>query len=126
VHCVFLVELYCLEMLSDLLPFCITEGQYFTIGVFRHQKCDLPKSGNAVVQQSKTIAASSTRDSSTFTLDYPSHDVSSAPSDIMFDMQTSSLLTLEKVPCIDGEQVVQIASGTEHSALVTGKGTTHI
>jgi len=28
---------------------------------------------------------------------------------------------LETVPFIDREQVVQIASGTEHSALVTGK-----
>jgi hypothetical protein len=81
-------------MLSDLLPFCITEGQIFTIGVFRHQKCDFPESGNPVVQQSKTIAASSTRDGSTFTLDFSSHDVSSAPSDIMFDMQRLLLYRL--------------------------------
>lgn len=75
----------------------LTGGELFTIGVYRHQKCDLPVSGNAVGKQTKTSAASS------------SHDGSSAVS------------TLEKVLCIDGEEVLQIASGTEHSALVTGK-----
>jgi hypothetical protein len=33
----------------------------------------------------------------------------------------SSISNLEKVPPIEGEQVAQIAAGTEHSALVTGK-----
>lgn len=28
--------------------------------------------------------------------------------------------TLEKVSCLDGERVVQIAAGAEHSALLTG------
>ncbi|TVU34902.1 hypothetical protein EJB05_16758 [Eragrostis curvula] len=73
----------------------LSEGQLFTIGVYRHQKCDLPESGNAVAHQSKTSATS----------------------------KTSSSSALEKVPCIDGEHVVQIASGTEHSALVTDEGT---
>ena len=34
---------------------------------------------------------------------------------------SSSLSATKKIPCIDGERVVQIASGTEHSAFVTGK-----
>lgn len=67
----------------------------FTIGVYRHQKCDLAVPGNAVGQQPKSATSSS-------------HDVS------------SSMTTLQKVPCNDGEHVVQIASGTEHSALLTG------
>lgn len=84
--------------LSYLLPFCITAGELYTLGVYRHQKCDLPLLGSVLGQQSNTRATSS------------SHD------------RSSSLSTLEKVPFItDGERVVQIASGTEHSALVTGK-----
>lgn len=75
------------EKLSYLLPFCITAGELYTLGVYRHQKCDLP------------VRATSS-----------SHD------------RSSSLSTLEKVPFItDRERVVQIASGTEHSTLVTGK-----
>ncbi|KAK3162112.1 hypothetical protein QOZ80_1BG0085650 [Eleusine coracana subsp. coracana] len=77
----------------------LSAGQIFTIGVYRHQKCDIPESGNSVLQQSKPIATSTTHD------------------------EASSLSSLEKVPFIDGEHVVQIASGTEHSALVTYKGT---
>ncbi|KAL6614392.1 hypothetical protein ACP70R_036662 [Stipagrostis hirtigluma subsp. patula] len=73
-------------------------GELFTIGVYRHQKCDVPVSGNAMVRQSDISAASSTND------------------------ESSSLSTLVKVSCTDGDQVVQIASGTEHSALVTDKG----
>ncbi|TKW17094.1 hypothetical protein SEVIR_5G343100v4 [Setaria viridis] len=76
----------------------LSGGELFTIGVYRHQKCDHPVPGNVVGQQSKTSATSSSHDGS------------------------SSVSTLEKVPCIDGEEVVQIASGTEHSALVTGSG----
>jgi secretion-regulating guanine nucleotide exchange factor len=91
-------ELYFLDnKLSYLLPLCITAGELYTLGVYRHQKCDLPGSGNVLVQQSNTRATSS------------SHD------------RSSSLSMLETVPFIDGEHVVQIASGTEHSALVTGK-----
>lgn len=77
----------------------LSARELFTIGVYRHQKCDPPVSGKAAVQQSDKSATSSTHD------------------------ESSSLSTLEKVPCIGGEQVVQIASGTEHSALVTDKGT---
>jgi len=91
-------ELYFLDnKLSHLLPPCITAGELYTLGVYRHQKCDLPGLGNVLGQQSNTRATSS------------SHD------------RSSSLSMLEPVPFIDGEQVVQIASGTEHSALVTGK-----
>lgn len=91
-------ELYFLDnKLSHLLPPCITAGELYTLGVYRHQKCDLPGLGNVSGQQSNTRATSSSRDHS------------------------SSLSMLETVPFIDGEQVVQIASGTEHSALVTGK-----
>ncbi|OEL27789.1 hypothetical protein BAE44_0011193, partial [Dichanthelium oligosanthes] len=77
----------------------LSAGELFTIGVYCHQKCDLPVPGNVVGQQSKTSVPSSSHDGS------------------------SSMSTLEEVPCIDGEQVVQIASGTEHSAVVTDKGT---
>ncbi|GJN17500.1 hypothetical protein PR202_gb04573 [Eleusine coracana subsp. coracana] len=87
---------YNVPRLIDGFP---NSGQIFTIGVYRHQKCDIPESGNSVLQQSKPIATSTTHD------------------------ETSSLSSLEKVPFIDGEHVVQIASGTEHSALVTYKGT---
>uniref|UniRef100_A0A0D9YFR5 RCC1-like domain-containing protein n=1 Tax=Oryza glumipatula TaxID=40148 RepID=A0A0D9YFR5_9ORYZ len=38
-------------------------------------------------------------------------------------LSESSSSTLVKVPCVDGEQVVHIAAGTEHSASVTDKGT---
>ncbi|KAL6845454.1 hypothetical protein ACP4OV_024949 [Aristida adscensionis] len=76
----------------------LSEGELFTIGVYRHQKCDLPVSGNALVQQPESSATSSAHDDS------------------------SSFSTFEKVPCTDGAHVAQIASGTEHSALVTDKG----
>ncbi|CAO2178026.1 unnamed protein product [Urochloa humidicola] len=76
----------------------LSAGELFTIGVYRHQKCDLPVPINVVGQQSNTSATSSSHDG-------------------------SSLSSLEKIPCTDGEQVVQIASGTEHSAFVTDKGT---
>ncbi|KAF8663889.1 hypothetical protein HU200_055227 [Digitaria exilis] len=76
----------------------LSEGKLFTIGVYRHQKCDLSVPGNAAGQQPKTSATRS------------SHDVS------------SSMTTLQKVPSNDGEHVVQIASGTEHSALLADKG----
>ncbi|KAF8766150.1 hypothetical protein HU200_007648 [Digitaria exilis] len=76
----------------------LSERELFIIGVYRHQKCDLPVPGNAAGQQPKTSAARS------------SHDVS------------SSMTTLQKVPHNDGEHVVQIASGTEHSALLTDRG----
>lgn len=90
-------KLHFLDKLSHLLPFCITAGELYTLGVYRHQKCDLPGLGNVLGQQSDTRATSS------------SHD------------RSSSLSVLETVPFLDGEQVAQIASGTEHSALVTGK-----
>lgn len=77
----------------------LSAGELYTLGVYRHQKCDLPGLGNVLGQQSDTRATSS------------SHDCS------------SSLSVLETVPFLDGEQVAQIASGTEHSALVTDKGT---
>ncbi|WVZ68609.1 hypothetical protein U9M48_017530 [Paspalum notatum var. saurae] len=76
----------------------VLSGELYTLGVYRHQKCDLHGLGNAAGKPSNTSATSS------------SHD------------HPSSLSTLEKVPCINGERVVQIASGTEHSALVTDKG----
>lgn len=77
----------------------LSAGELYTLGVYRHQKCDLRGAGNSLGQQSSTSATSSPRD------------------------RSSSLSTLEKVPFIDGEQVVRIASGTEHSAVVTDKGT---
>ncbi|KAJ1285675.1 hypothetical protein BS78_03G295300 [Paspalum vaginatum] len=76
----------------------VLSGELYNLGVYRHQKCDLHALGNAAGKPSNTSATSN------------SHD------------RPSSLSTLEKVPFIDGERVVQIASGTEHSALVTGKG----
>ncbi|CAO2171662.1 unnamed protein product [Urochloa humidicola] len=76
----------------------LSAGELFTIGVYRHQKCDPPVPRNVVGQQSNTSATSSCHDG-------------------------SSLSSLEKIPCIDGEKVAQIASGTEHSAFVTDKGT---
>ena len=86
------------ENVVDSLQFrVITAGELFTIGVYRHQKCDLPVPRNVVGQQSNTSGANSSHDSS------------------------SSLSATKKIPCIDGERVVQIASGTEHSAFVTGK-----
>ncbi|PAN28177.1 hypothetical protein PAHAL_5G136400 [Panicum hallii] len=77
----------------------LSAGELFTIGVYRHQNCDLPAPRNVVGQQSNTSGASSSHDGS------------------------SSLSATKKIPSIDGEQVLQIASGTEHSAFVTDKGT---
>ena len=86
------------ENVVDSLQFrVITAGELFTIGVYRHQKCDLPVPRNVVGQESNTSGANSSHDSS------------------------SSLSAAKKIPCIDGERVVQMASGTEHSAFVTGK-----
>jgi hypothetical protein len=39
----------------------------------------------------------------------------------LWHTESSSISNLEKVLSVDGEQVAQIAAGTEHSALVTGK-----
>lgn len=76
----------------------LSAGELYTIGAYRHQKRDPPVSANAVAQQLNPTATSSTHD------------------------ESFSLSNLEKVPSIHGEQVVKIAAGTEHSALVTDKG----
>lgn len=76
----------------------LSGGELYTIGAYRHQKRDPGGSENAVVQQLNLTTTSS------------SHH------------ESSPISNLEKVPSIDGEQVAQIAAGTEHSALVTDSG----
>lgn len=76
----------------------LSGGELYTIGAYRHQKHTPTLSENAVVQQLNLTTTSSTHH------------------------ESSSISNLEKVPSIEGEQVAQIAAGTEHSALVTGSG----
>ncbi|KAM0894961.1 hypothetical protein ACQ4PT_024124 [Festuca glaucescens] len=76
----------------------LSGGELYTIGAYRHQKHNPTLSENAVVQQLNLTTTSSTH-----------HEL-------------SSISNLEKVPPIEGEQVAQIAAGTEHSALVTDSG----
>uniref|UniRef100_A0A453FNY6 RCC1-like domain-containing protein n=1 Tax=Aegilops tauschii subsp. strangulata TaxID=200361 RepID=A0A453FNY6_AEGTS len=73
-------------------------GELYAIGAYRHQKCDPTVSENAVARQLNLTTASSIH-----------HEPSSASN-------------LAKVPSIHGQQVTQIAAGTEHSALVTESG----
>uniref|UniRef100_A0A453FNW2 E3 ubiquitin-protein ligase HERC4 n=1 Tax=Aegilops tauschii subsp. strangulata TaxID=200361 RepID=A0A453FNW2_AEGTS len=75
----------------------LSGGELYAIGAYRHQKCDPTVSENAVARQLNLTTASSIH-----------HEPSSASN-------------LAKVPSIHGQQVTQIAAGTEHSALVTGK-----
>lgn len=74
----------------------LSGGELYTIGAYRHQKRDPAVSKNAVVQQLNLTTTSST--------------------------ESPSVSNLQKVPSSDGEQVSQIAAGTEHSALVTDSG----
>ncbi|CAM0883362.1 unnamed protein product [Alopecurus aequalis] len=76
----------------------LSGGELYTIGAYRHQKRDPDVLENAVVQQLNLTTTSGSH-----------HESFSVPN-------------LEKVPSIHGEQVAQIAAGTEHSALVTDSG----
>uniref|UniRef100_A0A453FNY8 Ultraviolet-B receptor UVR8 n=1 Tax=Aegilops tauschii subsp. strangulata TaxID=200361 RepID=A0A453FNY8_AEGTS len=76
----------------------LSGGELYAIGAYRHQKCDPTVSENAVARQLNLTTASSIH-----------HEPSSASN-------------LAKVPSIHGQQVTQIAAGTEHSALVTESG----
>ncbi|KAF2952591.1 ultraviolet-B receptor UVR8 isoform X1 [Oryza sativa Japonica Group] len=82
------------------LVLSVTAGELYTIGAYRHRKLDPHVLPSAEPVQRLNPATTS-----------HSHDESSSSS------------TLVKVPCVDGEQVVHIAAGTEHSASVTDKGT---
>uniref|UniRef100_A0A453FNY1 Uncharacterized protein n=1 Tax=Aegilops tauschii subsp. strangulata TaxID=200361 RepID=A0A453FNY1_AEGTS len=75
----------------------LSGGELYAIGAYRHQKCDPTVSENAVARQLNLTTASSIH-----------HEPSSASN-------------LAKVPSIHGQQVTQIAAGTEHSALVTAE-----
>ncbi|XP_006644799.1 ultraviolet-B receptor UVR8 isoform X1 [Oryza brachyantha] len=76
----------------------LSAGELYTIGAYRHQKLDPHVSSSEPMQRLNPATSSHDHDDS------------------------SSLSTLVKVPCVDGDQVVHIAAGTEHSALVTDKG----
>lgn len=76
----------------------LSGGELYTIGAYRHQKRETPVLENATAHQFNPTASSSNLH------------------------ESSSLSNLVKVPSVHGEQVVQIAAGTEHSALVTDKG----
>lgn len=76
----------------------LSGGELYTIGAYRHQKCDPTVSEDTVAQQLHLTTTSSTHH------------------------ESSSVSSLAKGPSIHGEQVTRIAAGTEHSAMITDSG----